>query len=495
VDRRTLISRILALPALAAGFAATTWARRNGLQRLRTMASRDGGLPIRRADALADLDHLQDRLETRFSYLHRRGVDHRRALAGVRDRLGDPITLSDFRLEIARFLALFDDGHAQLHGKAYLPGERFLPFLLADTGGGIVAGLEQRQGLVDPAFPFVTALDGVAVGRWIDSVLPFGGGSPQWRRRGSLAGMSRVQLVRRELGLPHAEAVRLELSDAGGRSRELTVPLAERRLPDRRRGASEHRILPGNVGHIRIAVMDDRPPAVTWLLQAMQAVRSTEGLILDIRDNGGGSRLLLRLLFTYFLTDADEPHIGNVARHRLAPDDPPDARDGYLGDRFLYPRDASVYTAEERAVIDRFAARFEPEWSPPAQDFSQWHYLLLTRRSAPEGAYRYDRPVVLLVDAGTFSASDVFAGSFKGFRDVTLLGAATGGGSGRARSFELPRSQVVGRFSTMASFQPSGLLYDGRGVEPDVSLPITVDDWLGRTDTVLEAARRRLVGS
>jgi C-terminal processing protease CtpA/Prc len=334
----------------------------------------------------------------------------------------------------------------------------------------------------------------VPIERWIEAARAFRGGSPQWRRRAALGALGSLTIIRWELGLPSGGPVRVELRDGSGRSRERILPLVGKRTPDRQRRPGEDRILPGNVGYLRIGAMDDAPPAVAWLLRAMQTLRSTDGLIIDVRENGGGSRLLLRLLFPYFMASSDEPRIGNVARHRLSPEDPPDARDGYLADRFLYPREASVYSAEERACIDRFAARFEPEWTPPAGPFSDWHYLLLGRRSAPEGVYHYDRPVVLLIDAGAFSATDVFVGSFKGWRDVTLMGTATGGGSGRAKSFYLPASGIEGRFSTMASFQPGGLLYDGRGVEPDVVAAETVDDWLGRTDSVLEAARRRLAG-
>lgn len=44
----------------------------------------------------------------------------------------------------------------------------------------------------------------------------------------------------------------------------------------------------------------------------------------------------------------------------------------------------------------------------------------------------------------------------------------------------------------MASFQPSGKLFDGQGVEPDVHLEPTPDYFVGGRDRLLEEALRRL---
>ena len=89
-------------------------------------------------------------------------------------------------------------------------------------------------------------------------------------------------------------------------------------------------------------------------------------------------------------------------------------------------------------------------------------------------------------------ATDIFLGAFKGWRNVTLLGSARGGGSGRPREIKLPHGSIHVKLSTMASFQTNGQLYDGRGIAPDVEIPISPSDLLGQTDTVLEASIKRL---
>ena len=107
--------------------------------------------------------------------------------------------------------------------------------------------------------------------------------------------------------------------------------------------------------------------------------------------------------------------------------------------------------------------------------------------------YFYDKPVVVLSDASCFSATDIFLGALKGRPRITLMGSASGGGSARSQRFSLSHSGIRIQCASMVSYRPNGLLYDGRGVEVDVSLPIGPRDLLHEgTDTVLEAARARL---
>jgi len=40
----------------------------------------------------------------------------------------------------------------------------------------------------------------------------------------------------------------------------------------------------------------------------------------------------------------------------------------------------------------------------------------------------------------------------------------------------------------MASFQPNGKLYDGNGIQPDIVIEPIPTDFIGKTDSVLEAA-------
>ena len=138
--------------------------------------------------------------------------------------------------------------------------------------------------------------------------------------------------------------------------------------------------------------------------------------------------------------------------------------------------------------VRRTARTFKPDWQLPSGEFSDWHYMVVERD--PKTAY--GKPVIVLLDAGCFSATDIFLGGFKGCRNVTLMGQPSGGGSGRSQTHRLPNSGIEFRLSTMASFTPAGQRYDGKGIAPDVVLTPELADLIGATDSVLEAARKRL---
>ena len=93
------------------------------------------------------------------------------------------------------------------------------------------------------------------------------------------------------------------------------------------------------------------------------------------------------------------------------------------------------------------------------------------------------------MDAACFSATDVFLSALKGLPNVTLVGEPSCGGSARAQIVELPASGLKVRFASMASFQASGQLFDGRGVRPDIEVTPEPDYYLeGGSDPVLDHA-------
>ena len=453
-----------------------------------------------RKQAEEDLDQLEWLLVNRYAYLARGNVDYKAALDTVRAGLGgEGIPRGAFAVQIHQLLALFGDGHtgASIDLEGDLPAG-YLPFLLAEIAGGKVVAYDPGgAGLVDLDRPVVTSLDGVEIEKWLDAARRIApGGSPHAVRRHCVeSGLRYVNFLRDGLKLPRKAEIVVGLASLDGKNTgPLEMKLAEEPVSPPRPREGLRRTLEGNVGYLRIATMTDDPNFVRALHDAMAESRGTTGLVIDVRRNGGGSRAVLRELYPYF-TDPDEarPRVVNVAAYRLNKEknEPPDARDGYLQDRFLWPITAGVWTDEEREAIGRLAKEFRPEWDLPPLQFSAWHAMVLSpRKGAPY--YHYDKPVVVLMDGGCFSATDIFLGALKGTKKVTLLGTASGGGSGRPEGFRLAHSGVGGRLSTMASFRPDGTLYDGKGVAPDVEAWPEPNDFIGRTDSVLEAALKRL---
>ena len=458
---------------------------------LRRLATRlDSIADLRREEVEDDLDQLEYALETRFAYLERKGVDYRAALDAVRGCVDDGISRRDFAVQLAKVLALFGDGHTRVAGAPdkILPAG-YLPFLVGQAEGVLVAFKEDRSDFIDPNCPFLRRMDGLAVDEWLRAAAALAPcGSAQQVRRQSIRNLRFATFLRRELNLPAAEGVELVLESRDGRqTHTATVPLTSAKPLYGTWPRGSHRLLEGNIGYLRIDRMDDDPAYLAGLKEAMHTFRQTRGLIVDVRGNGGGSRAVLRELLPFFVEPTAEPQVVNVAAYRLGEQDQTDEAEGFLADRFCFPSTSAIWSGPERSAIEWFAAGFVPEWTPPEGKFSGWHYLVLSPSSGA-GVYHYKSQVVVLMDEDCFSATDVFLGALKGRPNVSLLGRASGGGSGRPEVIELAHSGVRVYLSTMASFQSNGQLYDGRGILPDVELNRRATDLIGTTDSYLDAA-------
>jgi hypothetical protein len=440
-----------------------------------------------------DLEQLRAHLEDRYSYLTLRPWDWGKELDAMKARLAKEPSRQALALDLMRFLSRFGDGHSSLDEDPLPPG--YAPYLLGDAGGQLVAFHPHRRDFLDPTHPYVRSIDGLPLAKWLDAasrVVP--AGSPAFVRNQGIRMLRNVTFLRGELGLKADGPLILELETEDRTdviSKEQNV---QGMRPTYGTWPSEREPnLRPDVGYLRIEDMVEEQRYLKELARRMEDFRNTEGLIgliIDVRGNGGGTRDVLRTLFPYFMTPGDGLHIANVAVYRRPAEEAENRPGGYLKDRELHPVTSDVWTAEDRAAIETFAKSFKPEWAPPPDKFTAWHYFALKPGAAP---FTFDKPVVILMDSQCFSATDIFLGAFKGWRNVTLMGAPSGGGSGRVRQLNLKHSKIALKLSTIASFRRDGSLYDGRGVPPDVELAPKATDFLQeKGDSVLEAAVERL---
>ena len=442
--------------------------------------------PLSRADANADLDTLRQLLDTRFAYRELRGVDLDAVVREAARELDDAkLTRGSFLRVVDRILRAFGDGHSRVDGMRP-EWSLFLPFLVQQVEGGHVAFRADRSGLLDEAHPFVVALDGVPLERWLDAARARGTqGSTTMQVCEAERGLRQFAELRAELGRDPMDAtVRVTLRGDGGEIER------EERLTGRRPvyGAwprTATRRLDGDVGYLRLEQMRGDAGFLAGLDEAMRSFRDTRGLVIDVRGNGGGTRHALRRLAPYFLPPNSAPVVGNVAAILREADR--SERHDALADRFLWPLDWTGWSDAQRKAIRTFARGFEPSWRLPNGEFSPWHFLVLDRADNPD-AFAYAAPVVVLIDRGCFSATDVFAAALGALPNVRLVGEATSGGSGRAKRHVLPHSGVRLQLSTMASFRPDGVLFEGNGVVPDVAVATQPGDLVGDGDAVLQRA-------
>jgi hypothetical protein len=453
-----------------------------------------------KARAQEDLDELEWLLENRYSYLHLKQLDYKTALDSIRNSLGDGIQRSEFGYQLSKFIALLGDGHSRVISssvrlRSLCTG--FPSLLVGESHGRLVAFKPDRSDFIDANTPFLRAIDGLPIDSWLKTASQFvERGSPQYVRHYSIRNLRYIDGLRKELGLTETGPAEVELESADGLSiRHVEIPLVKERpiygfwpRPDNETASwedirPENRFLQPNIGYLRLVTMSAEPAFCEGLIEAMGRFRATDGLIIDLRTNGGGRRTPLRVLLPFFMAPDEPPRVVNVAAYRLGTRNTKDD----FKTRYLYPASSSRWSKAEQDVIGRFAKTFEPEWTPPRRQFSPWHYFVISPFKESR-YYHYDKPVIVLMDSSNFSACDIFLGGFKDCKNVTLMGQPSGGGSGCTQVYSLSNSGIRISLSRMASFQPNGKLYDGNGIQPDVVVEPVPTDFIGRNDTILEKA-------
>lgn len=144
------------------------------------------------------------------------------------------------------------------------------------------------------------------------------------------------------------------------------------------------------------------------------------------------------------------------------------------------------------ANSERFASRFIQEKTNVGyimhktgkghNDFSEPYSIVLE----PTERIRWLRPVIVLTNRHCYSAANDFVMKMRMFPHVTIMGDKTGGGSGFPFTSELPNGWSV-RFSACPMLDNEKQLTEF-GIEPDIPVSITESDLLGGKDTIIEEA-------
>ncbi len=112
---------------------------------------------------------------------------------------------------------------------------------------------------------------------------------------------------------------------------------------------------------------------------------------------------------------------------------------------------------------------------------------VIDRKKTTGGGLATNIPMVLLVDDGSASASEIIAAAMKDYKRATLIGVKTfGKGSVQLVHTLSDKSEL--RVTTEHFFSPKDLEIDEVGVTPDIVIKMTEDDIAKRRDPQLDAA-------
>ena len=172
---------------------------------------------------------------------------------------------------------------------------------------------------------------------------------------------------------------------------------------------------------------------------ALEKLRETRGLIVDVRLNGGGSEDLAQEVAGRFLA---QPFVYAYSQFRGGP--------GH----------SNLTSKIERIV-------------------------------GPRGPWRYERPVILLIGQKCMSSNESFVAMMSGDPDLTTMGDHTCGSSGNPRLVDLPMDLTVS-VPRWIDYLPDGSPLDERGFQPQVRFKPGPGAFDGTQDALLSAALERL---
>lgn len=106
--------------------------------------------------------------------------------------------------------------------------------------------------------------------------------------------------------------------------------------------------------------------------------------------------------------------------------------------------------------------------------------------TTPDPDFKFDLPIVVLIDRGSYSATSYFTAMMKGFDNVTIMGQVTGGGGGGNLGYQLSNGWLVA--VSVSDFLDKNGVSIENGVTPDVEVFNTEEDIESGVDKMLEMA-------
>ena len=198
-----------------------------------------------------------------------------------------------------------------------------------------------------------------------------------------------------------------------------------------------------NVGYLAIGAWSTTQVRMDEVDQALEQVRNTRALIIDVRMNGGGNDQLALQLASRFAT---QPVTFGSVQFRNGP------------------------------THDAFGD-------------------VMPRVLAPRGQWSYTKPVILLAGRGCFSSNETFIAAMSMLPQVTVAGDTTGGGSGNPieRDVVVAGRNTGWRYSVPRWIErmSDGRVVEWNGVPPDTYVafdPVSVSSGI---DPIIEWALAR----
>jgi C-terminal processing protease CtpA/Prc len=284
---------------------------------------------------------------------------------------------------------------------------------------------------------------------------------------------SRLEFDRSFINFNHCDSIVVEYKQNGKIHQKIIHPSPKK--TNKNLPYIESKLLINNIGYIAVNSMHPTQEIISLFDSALDSLFETKALIIDIRNNGGGSS---NTGFYMIVKISNKPLQVFKSKVRIYS---VDMFDKWFSDEEIFDVFYSVYQGI-------FPDTTEVNKEGLQGKFKNCEYFVLQPRPPI-----YDKPVVVLIGPKTFSAAEDFLAPLHGTERVTLIGKSTGGSTGQPLMIDLNNDLSV-RICSRRCWCADGYEFVGKGFVPDIEVEETIEDIFSKKDVTLERAILYLEG-
>ncbi len=364
-------------------------------------------------------------------------------------------TVYDYYRELQRFMANLHDGHSNVYLPDYLGDSLSFPkIVLGDIGNrAIVVNVDRSLEKQIPMGSEILEVDGSVTNEHItEKVLPYISSSTdyirlEWAIERMLRGWINTT-VTVSFRTPDGRTDKLQLT----RNREGVDWLKSRELYHE---LVEFKWLDDKVAYVALNSFNN-DQVVEDFEVLLPDLYDADGVILDLRNNGGGNTGIGAALLGHFTSDTLRGSAWKTREH------------------------VAAYKAwGQWADQDPWNEQYRPYFEGTAWHEGEFHEL------APAPGKKIEVPFIVLIGHMTGSAAEDFLIYADALDQATYVGRPSTGSTGQPLQFKLPGGGSA-RICTKKDTYPDGREFVGYGVQPHVPVEPTVESFLSGEDITLQ---------
>ena len=381
--------------------------------------------------------------------------------------LKDNVSLSEAWAFFSRLIAAYDEGHSTVAYPSAIQQQikegkvRIFPVLVREFNGeGLLVRYDLSKDSILKTGDLITHINDRSAGDLMQYLTSFYGGLPSWRTTQTLRDFG-GQLLLHQVVPPFR--IRYK---SGGENKEVVIQavtlgeLQARAAEIRKRTAVSTITAPysferteENIGYLHFRSMRDLPVFEKFLDSVFTEIKTNpiEGLIIDLRQNGGGNSVLGERLISYI---SDKPYrMGGGSRWKVS--------DEYKEFVRVQAKTNQVYAS----------GSFQQYLNRKTGDIISG--TAGKPKSPGKNVLRFEGKVAVLTGPNTFSSANMLSNAIKDYGLATIIGEATGepcNDYGELYWTKLPRTGLLFYTCSKQFIRANGDASDPNPVLPDIEV-------------------------